>query len=50
MPRQLGAYLPGGQLAADQAAHQRGDGIGIATQLHRADQPATQRRGPCRAP
>ena len=42
MPWQLGAYLLGGQLAAHQAAHQRGDGIGIAAELHRAYQPAAQ--------
>jgi len=28
MPWQLGTDLPGGQVAAHQAAHQRGDGIG----------------------
>jgi len=50
MPWQLGVYLPGGQLAADQAAHQHGDGIGIAAELHRAHQPVAQGRGPGRAP
>ena len=49
MPRQLGAYLLGGQLAAHQSADERGDGIGIAAELDRAHQPAAQRRGPGRA-
>src|SRR5690348_18015406 len=33
MPWQLGACLLGGQLAAHQAAHERGDRIGIAAEL-----------------
>ena len=42
VPWQFGAYLPGGQLAAHQAAYQGSDGVGIAAELNRGYQPAAQ--------